>query len=248
MKLDAQTILVIFVLLQIGLQIFKRFASSWHYDSDKPHWWIARNKEGKLGRELKQFEQASDDKVRLYNFAMQVARLDRDKVPGAMAELGVYQGETAAWLHELAPERAFHLFDTFTGFAEDDLVKEIRSNKYQTTGYFADTSLEAVQKRLGPSPNLHYHPGYFPDTAAELPEQPYALVHLDADLYWPTLQALQYFYPRLSPGGAIIVHDYNHIWAGVRQALDEFMATIPEVPVEIPDRQGSVMIIRNKGV
>ncbi|MEZ0374093.1 MAG: TylF/MycF/NovP-related O-methyltransferase, partial [Candidatus Sericytochromatia bacterium] len=58
--------------------------------------------------------------------------------------------------------------------------------------------------------------------------------------------ALKYFYPRMSPGGVIIVHDYNHIWEGVRQAIHAFAPDIPEALVEVPDRQGSVMILRQK--
>ncbi|MEQ9230847.1 MAG: TylF/MycF/NovP-related O-methyltransferase, partial [Cyclobacteriaceae bacterium] len=63
--------------------------------------------------------------------------------------------------------------------------------------------------------------------------------------YAPTFSALNYFYPKLAKGGVILIHDYNHTWAGLRQAVDEFAATIPEVPVEIADWQGSVMIIKN---
>ena len=246
MQLDAQTILMIFVGLQILLMIFKARSSQWHYHSDKPHAWIEAGKRGELAPALRRLEQASSDKVRLYTFWLQSERLEREAVPGAMAELGVYKGETAELLHLLAPERDLHLFDTFEGFKAQDLAHEKAFGKYYQPGYFADTELESVQKRLGDSDRLHFHAGYFPDTTAELPEQSYALVHLDADLYMPTLQALRYFYPRLSPGGVIIVHDYNHIWDGVRQALHEFCPTIPENLIELPDRQGSAMLIRQK--
>ena len=42
-----------------------------------------------------------------------------------------------------------------------------------------------------------------------------------------------------------MVHDYNHNWPGVKQAVDEFAKGIPEGIVPIADWQGSVMIIRN---
>ncbi|MEJ0056542.1 MAG: hypothetical protein WDN75_13355 [Bacteroidota bacterium] len=50
----------------------------------------------------------------------------------------------------------------------------------------------------------------------------------------------------MTEGGVIIVHDYNHNWEGVTKAVNEFLLTIPENPVEISDWQGSVMITRDK--
>jgi O-methyltransferase len=74
----------------------------------------------------------------------------------------------------------------------------------------------------------------------------FALVNIDADLYNPTKAGLEFFYPRLSPSGVIIVHDYTHKWEGVMTAVDEFIKTIPESLVTLPDMNGTVMIIRNK--
>ena len=70
-------------------------------------------------------------------------------------------------------------------------------------------------------------------------------MHLDADLYLPTIEGLKFFYPKLSAGGVIIIHDYNHTWDGIKKALDEFMPGIPESLIELPDWKGSVMIIKN---
>ena len=49
----------------------------------------------------------------------------------------------------------------------------------------------------------------------------------------------------MSKGGVIIIHDYNHNWHGIPKAIDEFLQTIPESLLEIPDWQGSAMIIKN---
>jgi len=73
----------------------------------------------------------------------------------------------------------------------------------------------------------------------------FALVNIDVDLYNPTKAGLEYFYPLLSPGGVIIVHDYNHKWPGIKKAADEFAATIPESLVTVPDMEGSVMIVKS---
>jgi len=69
---------------------------------------------------------------------------------------------------------------------------------------------------------------------------------MDADLYNPTKAGLEFFYPRLSPGGVILVHDYNYKWEGLMKAVDEFVLTLPETPVLSPDLDSTIMIIKNK--
>ncbi|NOX85583.1 MAG: hypothetical protein GXO86_06425, partial [Chlorobi bacterium] len=50
----------------------------------------------------------------------------------------------------------------------------------------------------------------------------------------------------LSPGGIIIVHDYNPDWPGIMKAVDDFAATIPEPLIVMPDQDSSVMIFKSK--
>ena len=81
-----------------------------------------------------------------------------------------------------------------------------------------------------------------------IPLKKYALVNIDADLYNPIKEGCKYFYSHLSPGGAIIIHDYNHKWAGAVKAVNEFAKEIPENIIELPDMHGTVMIIKDKAV
>jgi predicted O-methyltransferase YrrM len=56
----------------------------------------------------------------------------------------------------------------------------------------------------------------------EAPER-IALLRLDTDWYESTRHELEHLYPRLQPGGVLIVDDYGH-WAGAREAVDEYFA------------------------
>jgi len=48
-------------------------------------------------------------------------------------------------------------------------------------------------------------------------------VHIDVDLYQPTLAALEYFYPRLAAGGIIVCDDYGSLsFPGAYKAVEEF--------------------------
>ena len=69
---------------------------------------------------------------------------------------------------------------------------------------------------------------------------------MDVDLFNPTKAGLEYFYPRLSPGGVIIIHDYNPDWPGIMKAVNDYAKTIKEPLVVLPDQDSSVMILKSK--
>lgn len=234
--------LLILILLFLGYRYLETF---WSYKISKPFGWEDAVKNKRVSNELKKFERSYRDRVRFYNLWFQVSQLKKNNVPGAFAELGVHQGKTARAIHLMDEDRTFYLLDTFEGFKEKDLAQESQTDGRFSTTMFDDTSIDRVRDYLGGSQNLHFKPGFFPDTSEGLENEDFALVHIDADLYAPTSEALKFFYPRLNKGGVMIIHDYNHNWDGVKKAIDEFMPTIPESLIELPDWQGSVMIVKN---
>ncbi|MFZ4522642.1 MAG: TylF/MycF/NovP-related O-methyltransferase [Bacteroidales bacterium] len=212
---------------------------------DQPAEWLFAVKSGMIASGLKRMKRSYPDKVRFFNWWFQIERLKREQVPGVFVELGVYKGDSARIIHHIAPDRQFHLFDTFSGFSAKDLLSETGEAATYTPDNFADTSIQSVLKRIDGNSNISIHEGYFPDSACGFHEQ-VAMVNMDADLYNPTKAGLEHFYHLLAPGGVIIVHDYNHKWPGIVKAVDEFARTIPESPILLPDINGTVMIIRNK--
>lgn len=235
-------IVLILIFFLVG---FKFLETSWSFKISKPWQWEQAVKSKKIETSLIHIEKSYRDKVRFYTFWFQIERLKSLNIPGAFAELGVYKGETARMFHAMDSSREIFLFDTFDGFNEADLKQEDSKDGKYSIHNFSDTSLALVKKLFVHTNSVHFLPGYFPDTTAGLKELPYAFVHLDADLYLPTSKALEYFYPRLSPGGVIIIHDYNHTWKGVTRAVDEFAKSIPEQLIPIADWQGSIMLVKN---
>ncbi len=182
------------------------------------------------------------DLSRLYLLVANAEKLERDGVPGAIAELGVWRGNSAAVLHALLPERELYLFDTFTGFDGKDLEP---TEPQGHVPKFSDTSEARVRALVGDSPRVHLVKGYFPDTTEQVPpETRFAFVHLDCDLYTPMRAGLEWFHPRLAPGGMILVHDYGGGgWPGVTRACDEFSREVGLRPVILPDKAGSAMFV-----
>lgn len=211
--------------------------------SYQPKAWKKAVKEGRISKELASAEAKYRDKFRFFNFWFQVERIR--KIPGAFAELGVYMGDSAHIIHLMDPSREFHLFDTFEGFAEKDLTVEEGKAATYTKHNFADTSIERVKEKLR-SDKFIFHKGYFPETVKEAEKVKFALVNMDADLYNPTKAGLAFFYPRLTPAGVMMIHDYNPDWPGIMKAVDDFAATIQEPIIPLPDRDSTVMIIKSK--
>ena len=125
------------------------------------------------------------------------------------------------------------LFDTFAGMPPVDPLTD--GAFYE--GESGDTSVEQVRAYLAGFPAVHFHSGFFPESAKPL-EQDMALrfkfVHLDVDLLASTRSALEWFYPRMVRGGLIITHDYGDTTVpGVKRAFDEFFADKPETVVPL---------------
>jgi hypothetical protein len=97
-------------------------------------------------------------------------------------------------------------------------------------------SLESVRSYLAAYPGVSYYKGCFPDTAGPVAELRFSFVHFDVDLYEGTRACLEFFYPRMIPGGIMLSHDYS-ILRGVRQAFQEFMADKPEGLIDLPTTQ-----------
>ena len=142
------------------------------------------------------------------------------EIPGAAAELGVYRGGFARCINSLLPERELYLFDTFEGFDEREAAGE-------AAGFVQahrNTSAGSVM-RLMPHPEcVRLMPGLFPASLRGL-EARFALVSLDVDLEESTLAGLRWFWPRMNPGGFLLLHDYNNpTLPGVRAAVKRFEA------------------------
>ena len=148
------------------------------------------------------------------------------KIPGEIAEVGVYTGGSAKLIAETVSEKEIHLFDSFEGLPAP---VDVDPKKFTEGQYGAD--LEDVRAYLSAYPNVHLYKGFFPATSGPIASKKFAFVHLDVDLYESTKASLEFFYSRMSPGGVLLSHDYMTA-EGVKKAFDEFLADKPEALLE----------------
>jgi hypothetical protein len=162
------------------------------------------------------------------------------KLGGCMAEVGVYRGGSARLIREADGSRPLHLFDTFEGLPDPgEIDTVVRWNGWFQKGQFL-CSLENVRKYLGDCYGLYFHQGLFPGTGEAVRGERFSFVHSDVDLYSSTRSVLEFFYPRLVPGGIIVSHDFATA-SGPRQAIEEFFRERPEPVIELPGDQAIVI-------
>lgn len=116
--------------------------------------------------------------------------------------------------------------DKYYGY-EENLYESVRCN-LQSFGINCDAQSVSLIK------------GLLQDTMSI--DQGVAFAHIDVDWYDPVMTCLQRIFPRLVPGGVIILDDY-HDWGGCRKAADEYLRGCPG-QFALDDMAGSMKITR----
>jgi O-methyltransferase len=176
----------------------------------------------------------------------------RSRVPGAVVECGVWRGGSsmaAALMFDRLgdQDRQFYLFDTFEGMSAPSkfdrrardgadaftLLKEAKRDEK----IWCVSPLEEVRdnlERVGcPMERVTLVQGRVEETVPARAPDEIAILRLDTDWYDSTRHELEQLFPRLAPGGVLIIDDYG-AWAGARRAVDEF----------IEGRQGNILLNR----
>ena len=164
------------------------------------------------------------------------------KIDGAFVECGVWRGGNsllaASVFRTAGQRRALHLFDTYEGMTaptDDDrrvddgtaADGEFRANDRGSHNAWCYASLDDVRANFEQAGlltgDVRFVVGDVLKTLEiheNLPDR-IAVLRLDTDWYESTKRELEVLYPRLAPGGVLIVDDYGH-WAGSKKATDEY--------------------------
>jgi len=174
-------------------------------------------------------------------------------LPGCIVECGVYRGSgLLTWAKFL---EIFHGgdrirkvigFDNFAGFTslrEEDGPEQPQRSKVVggwNAGPYYDELVEHIelfhQDSFVPrAKRIELVVGDLAHTAAEYvaanPGLRISLLHLDVDLYEPTMAALEAFYPLVVQGGVVIFDEYGMTeWGGESRAVEEYFgAGLPRI-------------------
>lgn len=189
-------------------------------------------------RAVRPWTMTSPEKLNALVYA--VRYVTRHRVPGDVVECGVWRGGSmlavAKTLIEAGDtDRHLHLYDTFEGMSEPTehdrrhdgrSASEMLAASDRSAGVWAYASLEDVRATMGqsayPADRIHYYKGKVEDTIpGDVPDR-ISILRLDTDWYESTRHELTHLWPRLVPGGVLLLDDYGW-WDGARRAVDEWL-------------------------
>lgn len=183
-----------------------------------------------------------------YNILLNIKRGYGEEEKLYLAESGVYKGGGSFFIASILSQLGvsnFQLYsiDTFEGHSKLDL-KGDTGDGLQKAGDFNETSFESVQNYLSVHANISVRKGRIQDVANSISDKKYCFVHLDMDIYQPTLFSLDFFDDKLLPGAVIVLDDYGFTSCpGVKKAVDEFLLSHPNYNV-VPLLSGQCLLIK----
>jgi len=155
---------------------------------------------------------------RLHSLRQQVEATLKESIPGDYIETGVWRGGACIMMRAVlaaygVTDRIVYVADSFAGVPPPDRVRypADRGRNFYKYKQLA-VSLEDVQANFARydllDDQVRFVKGWFSQTLPGLAAPRFAIIRLDGDLYESTMDALNALYPKLSPGGFVIVDDY----------------------------------------
>ncbi|MEX2150263.1 MAG: TylF/MycF/NovP-related O-methyltransferase [Steroidobacteraceae bacterium] len=181
---------------------------------------------------------------RLFALIQAVRHVSAAAIPGDIVECGVWRGGSMmaaarTLLESGDATRDLYLYDTYEGMsppgaADVNLDGQAASallrarDKHDPESAWCYATLEDVRTALYgtgyQASRMHFVEGKVEQTIPGTAPERIAVLRLDTDWYESTRHEMEHLYPRLSPGGVLIIDDYGH-WAGCRKAVDEYLAS-----------------------
>lgn len=143
---------------------------------------------------------------------------------GDFVECGVGKGFNSSGIMEAlnwnSLDRQFYLFDTFSGVVEELCTEAEKAQMLNEWGgvdahnrglatYYAE-SFESVQRNFSEWKNVNFVRGAIPATLRDVSIDKVAYLHIDMNCVMPEMEAIEFFWPRLSTGACVVLDDYAY--------------------------------------
>jgi len=150
-------------------------------------------------------------------------------IPGDFIETGVWRGGACIMMRAVlaaygVTDRRVFVADSFEGLPPADATKYPLDAGYDRVPMpQLAISLDEVKRNFGSygllDERVVFLPGWFRDTLPTAPIDRLAILRLDGDMYQSTAEALENLYPKLSPGGYVIIDD-GHLKSCMQAVVD----------------------------
>jgi len=170
---------------------------------------------------------------RMANLRQVVEQVLVERVPGDLIETGVWRGGACIYMRAILlahgiKDRRVLVADSFEGVPPPNAEKypADEGSQFHAASELA-VPLEEVRSNFARygllDDQVVFLKGLFRDTLPNAPVERLAVLRLDGDMYESTMDALVNLYDRVSPGGFVIVDDYND-WMSAHRAVMDFRA------------------------
>jgi hypothetical protein len=136
-----------------------------------------------------------------------------------------------------------YLFDSFQGLSNPDVADHRTTNDVLPWSAGDLSTDEATLRRnLSHYDSIEVLSGWIPKRFDDVADRHFRVVHIDVDLYEPTRDSLEFFYPRLVQGGVIVMDDYGFATCpGATRAAHEFSSRHGVGVLHLATGQGVIM-------
>jgi O-methyltransferase len=170
---------------------------------------------------------------RMRFFALERAARQVAQVPGNACEVGCFRGLSAYiaaaafrdMRETMGKKLTFHICDSFEGLSEptvkdaalgDEPAGRAKAHDYRCSE--AD-----VRAHLAQFDFIEFHKGWIPAPVEKIENERFCYTHVDVDLAEPTRDSIEFLWPRLNPGGVMVLDDYGVMsYPGAKRAIDAF--------------------------
>ncbi len=170
-----------------------------------------------MGRDLPSQAHSMIGLRRMNNLQSCIEQVLADNIPGDLIETGVWRGGAVIFMRGVLKaygitDRKVWVADSFAGLPTPNLEHFPIDEAWQSSAGRIAVSLETVRQNFARydllDDQVQFLKGWFKDTLPGAPIAQLAVLRLDGDLYESTWDALTQLYPKLAPGGFVIVDDY----------------------------------------
>ena len=183
-------------------------------------------------------------------YLVQWAARQAAKVEGDFVECGTARGLVAAVILASMDLARLHkrlfLFDSWEGLLTEQLTRHERTVLYgqglaqvnqSYAGYY-----EEVKRAFSSFPSVVLIKGYVPESLSRVEIPAVCFLHLDMNAVYPEVEALRYFWPRLTKGAWVVLDDYGQPGRGEQKRGMDRLAEGPGVEFfSSPTGQGLIV-------
>ncbi len=189
---------------------------------------------------------------RMENIQFCVERALADDVRGDLIETGVWRGGAAIFMRALlkshgVDDRSVWVADSFEGMPVPDVERYPSDIQWKIAAGALSIPLDEVRHNFEIygllDDQVRFLPGWFKNTLLTAPIERLAVLRLDGDLYKSTWTVLTHLYPKLAPGGFVIIDDFG--LDSCQQAVEDYRRR-HEITEQIVDIDGMAVFWRRR--